>query len=51
MTPVDHPEDLELLLRRVIREENGATTVTSSAKWRGGTMVLRPADTSLQEKS
>ena len=43
--------DLELLLRRVIREEAGITAVSPAEKWRGGTMVLRPGNPSLQEKS
>jgi hypothetical protein len=43
--------DLELLLRRIIREEAGVTTVTPAAKWRGGTLVLRPGQPGLQEKS
>jgi hypothetical protein len=46
-----NPEDLESLLRRVIREEAGLTLVTPAAKWRGGTLVLRPGTPGLQEKS
>jgi hypothetical protein len=43
--------DLELLLRRIIREETGITPVTPADKWRGGTLVLRPGSAELQEKS
>ena len=43
--------DLEMVLRRIIREETGITPVTPSEKWRGGTMVLRPGNSQLQEKS
>ena len=47
----DNAMDLEMLLRRIIREEAGLTATTPAGKWRGGTMVLRPADASLQEKT
>jgi hypothetical protein len=50
MTP-DGEVDLELLLRRVIREEAGITPVAPADKWRGGTLVLRPGTPGLQEKS
>jgi hypothetical protein len=48
---VDGTEDLELLLRRVIREETGISPVPPAEKWRGGTFVLRPGTPGLQEKS
>jgi hypothetical protein len=44
-------EDLELLLRRVLREEAGVTAVVPAEKWRGGTVVLRPGTAGLQEKN
>ena len=43
--------DLEMLLRRIIREETGITPVAPAEKWRGGTFVLRPGASGLQEKS
>jgi hypothetical protein len=47
----DGSEDLELLLRRIIREEAGVTPVAPAAKWRGGTLALRPGTPGLQEKT
>jgi hypothetical protein len=49
--PMHGPVELESLLRRIIREETGITTATPADRWRGGSLVLRPANASLQEKS
>jgi len=43
--------DLEILLRRIIREESGLTPVAPADKWRNGHLVLRPGTPGLQEKS
>jgi hypothetical protein len=43
--------DIELLLRRVIREETGLTPVAPADKWRDGTLILRPGTAGLQEKT
>src|SRR5437763_1391159 len=39
---LERDADLEMLLRRVIREETGITPVTPAEKWRGGTLILKP---------
>ncbi len=49
MSVSDAP-DLEMLLRRIIREEGGITPVAPAEKWRGGSLVLKPGNGS-QEKS
>jgi hypothetical protein len=48
---IDQDTDVELLLRRIIREETGISPVVPSDKWRGGSLVLRPGTAGLQEKS
>ncbi len=47
----DTTADLELLLRRVIREETGLSPVTPAEKWRGGMLVLQPGTPGAAEKS
>ncbi len=44
-------QDLELLLRRIIREEAGLTPATPADKWRGGKLVLKPGREGVQETS
>jgi len=43
--------DLEMMLRRIIREETGLTPVPIAEKWIGGEMILRPGKAGLQEKA
>jgi hypothetical protein len=48
---LDGDTDIELLLRRIIREETGITPVAPADKWRGGSFILRPGTPGLQDKS
>jgi len=50
MTASESGDDLERLLRRVLRQELGLTAVVPADKWRGGELVLRPGRPGLQEK-
>jgi hypothetical protein len=50
MDPADGGDDLEMLLRRVIRQELGLTAVVPADRWKGGELVLRPGRPGLQEK-
>jgi hypothetical protein len=43
--------DIELMLRRVIREECGLTPAAPAEKWRGGEIVLKPGKPGVQEKT
>jgi hypothetical protein len=42
--------DIELLLRRILREEGGVTPVAPADRWRGGTLILKPGNAT-QDKS
>jgi hypothetical protein len=44
-------DDLEALLRRIVREEAGWTPLAPAARWIDGELVLRPGRSGVQEKS
>jgi hypothetical protein len=50
LDPSGDRQDLELMLRRIIREETGLTPVAPAEKWREGHLVLRPGREGVQEK-
>jgi hypothetical protein len=50
MNASEGDSDLERVLRRVLREELGLTSVVPADKWQGGELVLRPGRAGLQEK-
>jgi hypothetical protein len=50
-SPEGNALDLEMLLRRIIREETGLTPVMMADKWNGGEMILKPGKPDLQPKS
>ena len=51
LSELDMPNDFEAIIRRIIREETGLTSVAPAEKWRGGQMVLRPGKPGVQEKA
>ena len=50
MTTAEGGDDLERMLRRVLRQELGLTAVVPADKWRGGDLILRPGKAGLQDK-